>query len=150
MAPKWWLPDNSTILAAEATAISLALNYYQQIGPVHHDVVVYSHPMSCWQAMEGEGTDNHFICHIMNLLWSLSDKGTSVRFCWKPSHCDIEGNERMDQLAKKTLNQDIDRLASVHYTDMKPLVGCNCTWRRSISRETNTGATEGIPAPNQS
>ena len=28
----------------------------------------------------------------------------------------------MDQLAKETLDQDIDPLANVHYTDMKPLV----------------------------
>ena len=116
------LPDNSTIFAAEATAISLALNYYQHMGPVHHDVVVYSDSMSCLQAIEGEDTENPFICHIMNLLWSLSDKGTRVRFCWVPSHCGIDGNERVDQLAKETLDQDIDPLASVHYTDMKPLV----------------------------
>ena len=69
-----------------------------------------------------EDTENPFICHIMNLLWSLSDKGTSVRFCWVPSHCGIDGNERVDQLAKETLDQDIDPLASVHCTDMKPLV----------------------------
>ena len=37
-------------------------------------------------------------------------------------HCGIDGNERVDQLAKETLDQDIDPLASVHYTDMKPLV----------------------------
>ena len=67
-------------------------------------------------------TENPFICHIMNLLWSLGDKGTRVRFCWVPSHCGIDGNERVDQLAKETLDQDIDPLASVHYTDMKPLV----------------------------
>ena len=66
--------------------------------------------------------ENPFICHIMNLLWSLSDKGTRVCFCWVPSHCGIGGNERVDQLAKETLDQDIDPLASVHYTDMKPLV----------------------------
>ena len=36
------LPDNSTIFAAEATAITLALNHYLHMGPVHHDVVVYS------------------------------------------------------------------------------------------------------------
>ena len=47
------LPDNSTILAAEATAITLALNYYRHMGPVHHDVVVYSDPMSCLQAIKG-------------------------------------------------------------------------------------------------
>ena len=116
------LPDNSTIFAAEAKAISMALNYYQHMGPVHHDVVVYSDSMSCLQAIEGEDTENPFICHIMNLLWSLSDKGTRVRFCWVPSHCGIDGNERVDQLAKETLGQDIEPLASVHYTDLKPLV----------------------------
>ena len=116
------LPDNSTIFAAEATAISLALNYYLHMDPVHHDVVVYSDSMSCLQAIEGEDTENPFICHIKNLLWSLSDKGTRVRCCWVPSHCGIDGNERVDQLAKETLDQDLDPLASVHYTDMKPLV----------------------------
>ena len=115
------LPDNSTIFAAEARAISLALNYYQHMGPVHHDVVVYSDSMSCLQAIEGEDTENPFICN-MHLLWSLSDKGTRVRFCWVPSHCGIDGNERVDRLARETLDQDINTLANIHYTDMKPLV----------------------------
>ena len=59
---------------------------------------------------------------VVKLLWSLSDKGTRIRFCWVPSHCGIDGNERVDQLAKDTLDQDIDPVTSVHYTDMKPLV----------------------------
>ena len=80
--------------------------------------------------------------HIMNLLWSLSDRGTRVRFCWVPSHCGIDRNERMDQLAKETLNQDIDPLTSVQ-------VGCSCTWQRSLSCETNTGAIVEVPEPNQ-
>ena len=116
------LTDNSTIFVAEATAISLALNHYRLIVPVHHNVVVYSDSISCLQAIEDEDTENPFICHIMNLLWVLSNRGTCVCFCWIPSHCGIEGNERMDQLAKETLDQDIDPLASVHYTDLKPLV----------------------------
>ena len=116
------LPDNSTIFAAEATAITLALNYYQHMGPVHHDVIVYSDSMSCLQAIEGEDTENPFICHIMNLLWLLNDKGTHIRFCWIPSHCGIDGNERVDQLAKETLDHDIDPLVGVHYADLKPQV----------------------------
>ena len=116
------LPDNSTIFVAEATAISWTLNYYWLMGPVHHDVVVYSDSMSCLQATEGEDTENPFICHIMNMLWSLSDKGTYVRFCWIPSHCGIGGYEKVNQLAKESLDQDIDPLVSVHYTDLKPLV----------------------------
>ena len=63
------LSDNSTIFAAEATATSLALNYYQHMGPVHHDVVVYSDSMSCLQAIEGEDTENPFILFIS---WTCS------------------------------------------------------------------------------
>ena len=62
------------------------------------------------------------ICQIMNLLWALSDKGTRVRFCWVPSHCGIEGKDIVDQLAKETLDHDIDPLATVHFADLKPLV----------------------------
>ena len=75
------LPNNSTIFAAEATAITLALNYYRHMDPVQHDVIIYSDSMSCLQAIEGEDTDNPLICRIMNLFWALSDKGTHVRFC---------------------------------------------------------------------
>ena len=78
--------------------------------------------MSCLQAIEGEDTENPLICHIMNALWALSDKGTCVRFCWVPSHCAIEGNEIVDQLAKGALDHDVDPLTTVHYADLKPLV----------------------------
>ena len=66
--------------------------------------------------------NNPLICQIMNLLWALSEKGTCVRFCWVPSHCGIEGNEIVDQLAKETLDHDIDPLTTVHFADLKPLV----------------------------
>ena len=101
---------------------NLALNYYRHMGPVHHDVIVYSDSMSCLQPIEGGETENPFICHIMNLLWLLNDKGTNIRFCWIPSYCGIDGNETVDQLAKETLDLDIDPLVGVHYADLKPLV----------------------------
>ena len=134
------LPNNSTIFATEATAITLALDYYRYMDPVKHDVVVYSDSMSCLQGIEGEDTENPIICHIMNFLWALSDKGTCVRFCWVPSHCGIEGNEIVDQLAKETLDHDIDPLATVHFADFEACgeflyptggsnqVGCVDTW----------------------
>ena len=77
--------------------------------------------MSCLQAIEGEDTQNPFICHIMNLLSLLSKKGTQVCVCWIPSQCGMEENERVDQLAKETLYHNIDPLANVH-ADLKPLV----------------------------
>ena len=50
------LPDNSTIFAVEATAITLALHYFGHMDPVKYAVVFYSGSMSCLQAIEGEDT----------------------------------------------------------------------------------------------
>ena len=157
------LPHNSTIFAAEATAITLALNYCRHMDPVQHDVVIYSDSMSCLQAIEGEDTNNPLICQIMNLLWALSDKGTRVRFCWVPSHRGIEWNEIMDQLAKETLDHDIDPLTTVHFADLKPLVNSyiqqegQIKWDVSIHgrdlyllKPTLGRTTQEISAPGQS
>ena len=62
------LLNNSTIFAAEATGITLALNYYRHMDPVQHDVVIYSDSMSCLQAIEGEDTENPLICQIKSPL----------------------------------------------------------------------------------
>ena len=59
------------------------------------------------------------ICCELRLL---NDKGTHIRFCWIPSHCGIDENERINQLAKETLDHDIDPLVGVHYADLKPQV----------------------------
>ena len=78
--------------------------------------------MSCLQVFEGGDMENPLICYIMNLMWLLSDKGTRVRFCLIWSHCGIKGNEKVDQLAKESLDNDIDSLARAHYADFKPLI----------------------------
>ena len=153
------LLDNSTIFAAKATAISLVLNYYQHMGPVHHDIVVYSDSMSCLQAIEGEDTENPLICHIMNLLWLLSDKGTHVRFCWIPSHCGNEGNEWVGQRDPWPRYRPTGKCPIYIYEATGQLlhsdsgsnqVGCSCPRQRSLSCKINIRATEEIPAPNQS
>ena len=52
----------------------------------------------------------------------LSYHEPPLGFCRVPSHCGIEGNEVVDQLAKETLDHDINPLTTVHYADVKPLV----------------------------
>ena len=64
----------NNIFAPEATAITLALNYYWHMDPVQHDVIIYSDSMSSLQAIEGEDSDNPLICRIMNLIWTLMTK----------------------------------------------------------------------------
>ena len=102
--------------------LSALWRYYWHMDPVHHDVVVYSDSMSCLQAIEGGDTKNPFICHIMDVLWLLGDKGICVCFCWIPSPCGIGENERVHQLAKETIDHDMNPLTNGHYADFKPLV----------------------------
>ena len=154
------LTDNSTIFAAEATAISLALNYYQHMGPIHHDVVVYSDSMSCLQAIEGEDTENLFICHIMNLLIEWQGHtcsfllGTKPLWHWRNwksgSTSKRDPRPRYRPTGKYQLHGYETTGQLLHSEVASNQVGCICTWQRSVYFETNTGATKEVPAPNQS
>ena len=158
------LPDNSASFAAEATAITLAQSYYWHMGLIHHRVVVNFESMSCLQAIDSEDTENPFIRHIiyLKLLWLVIGKGICFCFCWIPSQCGIEGNERVDQLAKETTDYNIEPLAmcllckfeatgQLLYTWVgSNQVGCGCTWQRSISIETSPRAAKEISAPTKS
>ena len=118
-----WKHTRCALLFVHHIAIPL-LGFQCEINP--KNILGFVEMVGIWQVRgRSNGHAHHmrvFTKHNMNLLWSLSDKGTRVRFCWVPSHCGIDGNERVDQLAKETLDQDIDPLTNVHYTDMKPLV----------------------------
>ena len=100
MAPKWtaeWGQRQSSTAnsrmvrqpaatcpkAYQTTAPSLLLMSQPSLwhmGPVHHDLVVYSESISCLQAIECKDDENPFICHIMDLLWLLSDRAKAHVF----------------------------------------------------------------------
>ena len=156
------LPDNSTIFPAEATVISLALNYYQHMGPVHHDVVVYSDSMSCLQTIEGEDTENLFYLpyhepalviewqgHTRSFL--LDTKPLWHRRKWKSGPTSKrDPRPRYRPTGKCPLYRYETTGQLLHSEVGSNQVGCSCTWQRSLSCETNTGAPEEVPAPNQS
>ena len=76
----------------------------------------------CLRKIEKGNTLKHLICYVTSLFWLLCNKGTRVCFFWIPSHCGIDGNERLDHLTKVTLDHKVNPLTSVHYADLKPLV----------------------------
>ena len=156
------LPDNSTIFAAEVTAISLALNYYQHMGPVHHDVVVYSDSVSCLQAIEGEDTKNPFYLPYDEPALVIEWQGHKCSFLlgtkplwhwrkWKSgptSKRDPRPRYRPTGMCPLYRYKTTGQL--LHSEVGSNQVGCSCTWQRSLSCETNTGTTKEVPAPNQS
>ena len=115
----------------------------------------------CWRLRVKRGK-NPLICHIMNLLWLLSDKRTRL-FLLDTRHCGTEGNERVYQLTidrglwpwhRPTCKSPLCRFEA-NGQCLYPAVGsnqvrCGCEWQRSLSLETNTRATKEIPALSQS
>ena len=90
---------------------------------------------------------------LIAISWTCSGHWVTrahVCFWWVPSHCGIDGNERVDQLAKETLYQDIDPLASVHYTDIKPLVNSYIQQLVQTKWDVALHDRDLCPAPNQS
>ena len=78
--------------------------------------------MPCLQAIGGEDAQpptSFAISWTSSGHWATK---ASVRFCWVPSHYGIKGNKIVDQLAKETLDHDIDLLTTVYYADLKPLL----------------------------
>ena len=111
------LPDNRTILAAEATAITLSLEYYQHMGPVRHDVANCSDSM---RAFEGEVTDNPLYWHIMDSIRVRKDWAHKSVFVGFQAQITLRGN--CSSFSKNALPPWHNLMTNVHHTNTYDLV----------------------------
>ena len=134
------LPDNSTIFAAEATAISLALNYYQHMGPVHHDVVVYSDSMSCLQAIGVKAPRTLYLPYhepALVIEWQGHTcsflLGTKPLWHWRKWKSGPTSKRDPRPRYRPTGKCPPDRFETtgqlVHSEVVSNQVGCSCTWQ---------------------
>ena len=156
------LPDNSTIFAAEATAIRLALNYYQHMDPVHHDVIVYSDSMSCLWSNWGWGHREPFYLPYHEPALVIEWQGHTCWFLlgtmplwhwrkWKSGPTSKRDPRPRNRPTGKCPLYRYETTGQLLHSEVgSNQVGCSCAWQRPLSCGTNTGATEEVPAPNQS
>lgn len=67
---------------------------------------IYSDSLSALQAISAgpTGTRVEIIMEILCCLRRIESLGSSVHFCWVPSHSKIVGNEMVDQIAKQSIH----------------------------------------------
>ena len=170
--PEWWdnLPPTVQKTARQQHHLS-SWGYSHQSGtellPTHgpspsRHSYIYSDSMPCLQAIEGEDTREPFYLpyhepalvtewqrHTCSFLldteplwhWGKWKSGPASKRVPRPRYrlngkCPLYRYEATGQLLHAAVGSN--------------QMGYRCTWQRSLSRETNTGATKGIPAPNQS
>ena len=62
--------------------------------------------------------DHHLLHDIFNLYtYTITHQHKTVKFCWVPIHVGIQGNERVDVLAKLVLSEPYTNI-KIPYTDL--------------------------------
>ena len=98
------LPSASSIYTAELRAIILGFKLICK-SPKEH-FIICTDSLSCLLAIRNLKQDHHLLHEIFNFYtYAVAHQHKTVMFCWVPSHVGIQGNERVDALAKLALSE---------------------------------------------
>ena len=95
------LPENISIFSAETYAIIQALKAIEQMQ--EDEFIIYTDSKSSLQALENLDHPHAHIRKIQESNRRLKLTGKSITLCWVPSHTNIPGNEKADEMAKEAL-----------------------------------------------
>jgi len=97
------LPNFSSIYTAEAMVISFALDIIKT--RLIHNAVILSDSLSTLRSIDNpsKSNPNEITRKIQNQLYDLTQSGYSITLFWIPSHNQISGNERADEIARQAI-----------------------------------------------
>ena len=128
------LPDHSSIFAAEAVALNIALCSTQNNN--NKKFIVFSDSLSVLQSFKHPDNPNPLIQQFFRKHIYLCRSKTI--FCWIPSHIHIKGNELADQEAKDVISMDIANI-KIPFTDKKQKINkfikseCHTKWQQCFN-----------------
>jgi len=108
------MPVESSIVTAEAYAITMALNFIKSRPP--RSFVIFTDSLVNLQKIENRMTSDCWTRKTVHALDDMRRTGRTVSFCWVPGHIGIPGNERADEAAR-TAATGARTLIPIPYTD---------------------------------
>ena len=114
------LPKHSSVFTSELVAILNALCFIEVSNETLH--LVLSDSLSSLLALRAFNPSNPLVQDILARLTSLDRAGTSVQFCWIPSHVGISGNELADAAARRAASAPCTRRLLLPARDFYPAV----------------------------
>ena len=113
--------DNMSVFSTEMVAISLALKWVVEHRP--NSVMICSDSAAALEAVK-KGHSKARQDVINNILMSLYElkNDCDVSFCWVPGHTGIEGNERADTLAKKSLEKEVGMKIPLGRVELRAMI----------------------------
>jgi len=113
------LPNNSSIFAAEARGIQLALDMIHL--STGSQLLFLSDSLLCVQSLQNRDLSQPLIAEILCRVHRLISYGYSVVFMWVPSHVGLAVNSAADSAAKDALLLPVSNL-TVPHSDYKSLI----------------------------
>ena len=98
------LPDNASIFTAELQGLKMAFDFIE-ISHEHH-YIIFTDSLSSLLALQGKTCSHPYITELLEAYSNLVRLRKSVVLAWIPSHVGIQGNEKVDALAKEALNMN--------------------------------------------
>ena len=115
------LPKHASVFSCELVAI-LKLLCFIEINPAR-SYVILSDSLSGLQSLSQFYPSDPLAQEILLRVTALDREGTSVSFCWIPSHVGIHGNERADRAANHAAQYPCSRRFPLPARDFVPAVG---------------------------
>jgi ribonuclease HI len=132
------ITDHVSVYTAEMIGILMALQWVEEVHP--RDVVICSDSYSALMSINsGKSASRQDILYeILQNLYRIYRIGVNISFLWVPAHVGVEGNEEVDQLAKRSLKRNvIDINVSLSKTEVKAIIksALNKMWQQKWDKE---------------
>ena len=137
---KFRLCNNSTIYAAELTAIKEVLSWIIEIDKNDNcKYAIFSDSLSVLTSLKQNNCNSrpNLFYEVISLLNKLAPN--QIILIWIPAHVDIKGNEKADKLAKEALN--LESINSTNYLENEEVIALSKAfiinkWQTEYNNET--------------